>query len=95
MHACPSAEQFARYQRVRCLFTVDSLTQEEVHHHRGYLEAFEREQGHAFDWDEYERFDLEPRPAREFDPASRAAVVMLSFDYKNLLTGRRSGDAGI
>jgi hypothetical protein len=98
MHVCPSTEQFARYQRVRCLFPADSLTQEEVRHHRDYPEAFERENGHAFNRDEFGKFGLEPWPAREFDRTSRAAhaaVVMLSFDSDNLLTVRRSGDAGI
>jgi hypothetical protein len=39
----------------------------------GCLETFEREQGDAFGRDEYGNFDLEPRPACDCEPASRAA----------------------
>ena len=99
MPACPSAEQIARYQRDGCLFPIDCLTPDEVRHYRGCLEAFEREQGDAFGRDEYGNFDLEPRPACDFDPASRAAhaaVVERSFDSNKLLTvRRRSGNVGI
>jgi hypothetical protein len=72
---------------------------DEVRRHRCYLDEAEREQGAAVGTDEHENFDLEPRPAHEFDPASRAAhtdVVERSFDYNSLLTvRRRSGDVGI
>ena len=99
MPACPSAEQIARYQRDGCLFPIDRLTPDEVGHYRGCLEAFEREHGDAFGRDEYGNFDLEPRPACDFDPASRAvhaAVVERSFDSNKLLTvRRRSGNVGI
>ena len=99
MPARPPAEQIARYQRVGCLLPVDCLMPDEVRHYRAYLEAFEREQTDAFGRDEYGNFDLEPRPAREIDPVSRAvrtAAVEQSFDSNNLLTvQRRSGDVGI
>ena len=93
MPACPPAEQIARYQRVGCLMP------DEAPDYRDYREAFEREQGDAAGGDEHENFDLEPPPAREFDPASRAvhaAAVERFFESNNLLMVRRqSGDAGI
>lgn len=99
MPACPSAEKIARYQRAGCLFPVDCLMPDEVHQYRGYLEAFARDQGDAFGGYECGNFDLEPRPAREFDPAPRAAhaaLVRRSLDSNNPLTvRRRSGDVGI
>jgi non-heme Fe2+,alpha-ketoglutarate-dependent halogenase len=45
MTASLTPTQLAQYQREGFLFPVDCLTPEEVHHHRGHLEAFEREQG--------------------------------------------------
>jgi non-heme Fe2+,alpha-ketoglutarate-dependent halogenase len=43
-----SHSQLAQYQRDGFLFPVDCLTQQEVMHFRGRLEAFEREQGDTF-----------------------------------------------
>ena len=98
MPACRSTEQIARCQRDGYLFTMDCLTPGEVHHHGGCLKA-EREQGDALGTNEYGNFDLKPRPASDFDPASRvvhAAVVTRSFDSSKLLTmGWRSGNVRI
>ncbi len=99
MLACPPAEQIARYQRDSYLLPVDCPMLDEVRQHRGYRRAFEHEHRDPFGRDECGNLDLEPRPAGEFDPASRAvqaAQVVRSFDFNNLLTVcRRSGDGEI
>ena len=72
---------------------------DEARQFRGSLEALERELGEAVGTHEYGSFDLEPRPAREYASASRAAhatAVERSRDFNNRLTvRRRSGDVGI
>ncbi|HUB14735.1 MAG TPA: phytanoyl-CoA dioxygenase family protein [Acetobacteraceae bacterium] len=45
MAASLSPTQVAQYRRDGFLFPVDCLTQDEVHHYRSRLEAFEQEQG--------------------------------------------------
>ena len=48
MPASLSPAQVVEYRRDGFLFPIDCLTQEEVLHYRGRLEAFEREQGDTF-----------------------------------------------
>jgi hypothetical protein len=93
MTVCRSAEH-ARCQREGCLFAMDCLTPDGVRSYSGCLQAFER-----FAKDECRNFDLEPPPASDFDPASRAvhaAVVARSSTPTKLLTvWWRSGNVRI